>query len=68
MGEYRIKKHACNQSESFEVQKKLWFIPFWYNFNNVDGCETGFYNSYDEAVEAIKKHKSKAIISYIIIQ
>ena len=65
MDKYRIKRHVCNNDEWFEVQKKLWFLPFWYNFNNVDGCESGFYKTYDDAIEAIKQHKSKCIISYI---
>ena len=68
MAKFRIKKHVCNKKISFEVQKKVWFIPFWYNFNNIDGCETGFYDTYDEAVEAIKKHNSKCVISYTVVE
>jgi len=68
MAKFRIKKHVCNKSISFEVQKKVWFIPFWYNFNNIDSCETGFYDTYDEAIESIKQHKSKCVFSYTVVE
>jgi len=65
MAKYRIKKHENFYLTSFEVQKKVWYIPFWYNFNNIDGMTTGFYNTEIEAKEAIEcnrfKHKSKII-------
>jgi len=42
----------------------VWFIPFWYNFNNVDADKTGFYRTRDEALEAIdiNRYKTKHII------
>jgi len=65
MAKYRIKKHGNFYSTSFEVQKKVWYIPFWYNFNNIDGMTTGFYDTKIEALEAIEcnrfKDKSKLI-------
>jgi len=65
MVKYRIKKHKNFYSTSFEVQKKVWYIPFWYNFNNIDGMTTGFYYTESEAKEAIEcnryKQKSKLI-------
>tara|TARA_R110000782_G_scaffold51708_2_gene111341 strand:+ start:1081 stop:1311 length:231 start_codon:yes stop_codon:yes gene_type:complete len=60
MVKYRIKKHKNFYSTSFEVQKKVWFIPFWYNFNNIDGMTTGFYDTEIKAKEAIEYNKFKS--------
>lgn len=59
MAKYRIKKHEDYYSTSYEVQKKVWYIPFWYNFNNIDGMTTGFYSTEKEAQEAIECDKFK---------
>lgn len=59
MAKYRIKKHYEYSTISYEVQKKVWFIPFWYNFNNVDADETGFYGTRDKALEAIDRNRYK---------
>jgi hypothetical protein len=65
MAKYRIKKHESFHQTTYEVQKKIWFIPFWYNFNNIDGMTTGFYDTEKEAKKAIEsdkfKNKSKII-------
>ena len=64
MAKHRIKKHLNFYSTSFEVQKKVWYIPFWYNFNNIDGYTTGFYDTKTEALEAIEcnRFKDKSIL------
>jgi len=65
MAKYRIKRHENFYGTTYEVQKKVWFIPFWYNFNNIDGMTTGFYDTEIKAKEAIDfdrfKNKSELI-------
>ena len=66
---YRIKqRYYSNGSTDFEVQKKVWFLPFWYNFENVDGHITGFYSSIEEAKEAIEenKYRVQSVIHYVL--
>lgn len=65
MTKYRIKKHENYYSTNFEVQKKVWFIPFWYNFNNIDGMTTGFYDTENEAKEAIKYDRFKGNVTIL---
>ena len=58
MGKYRIVKYTKGSDTVYEVQKRSWF-GFWYNFNNIDGCTTGVYESEHEARYAINKHREK---------
>ena len=50
-----ITKHGYNN----------YYRCFWYNFNNIDGMTTGFYDTESKAKEAIEcdrfKDKSKLI-------
>jgi hypothetical protein len=59
MAKYRIKKHEGFYSTNYEVQKKVWYIPFWFNFNNIDAYETGYYETEKEAKEAIDANRHK---------
>jgi len=60
MAKYRIKQRYYNNNRTdYEVQKKVWYIPFWYNFNNLDAETTGFYNLISLAKEAIEDDKHK---------
>ena len=59
MAKYRIVKHEYpNGNVDYEVQKKILGL-FWWNFENVDGSTTGFYDTLGEAKTAIKMHKEK---------
>ena len=55
---YRIIKYTNPFSTTFKVQKKSFFW-LWYNFNNIDGCTTGYYDTEEEALEAIERHRCK---------
>lgn len=66
MGNYRIIKYTSQFSVTFKVQKRL-FFGIWYNFNNIDGCTTGFYETKDEAIDAINRHKEKRIARVIAV-
>lgn len=57
MAKYRIKQRVFYNTTNFEVQKKVWFWPFWYNFNNISPYCTGIYDTYEVAIEAIKIDK-----------
>ena len=63
MKNYRIKEHQGFNRDYYEVQRKS-ILGFWYNYENVDGYTTGFYNSIEEARESIarKQHKTKTRI------
>lgn len=57
MAKYRIiKREYPNGNKDYEVQKKILGL-FWWNFNNIDAVETGFYNTLGEAKEAIRINK-----------
>lgn len=59
MAKYRIVKHEYpNGKIDYEVQKKILGL-FWWNFENVYGSTTGFYDTLGEAKTAIKMHKEK---------
>jgi len=58
MSNYRIIKYINPFYKTFKVEKQS-FFGFWYNFNNIDGCTTGFYDTEEEAIEAIDRHRSK---------
>lgn len=59
MAKYRIvKREYPNGQIGYEVQKKILGL-FWWNFENVDGITTGFYDTLGEAKTAIKMHKEK---------
>ena len=65
MAKYRIvKREYPNGRKDYEVQKKILGL-FWWNFNNIDGIETGIYNTLKEAEMAIKMHKEKPKITII---
>lgn len=54
MAKYRILKHEYpNGQIEYEVQKKL-FGLIWWNFNNIDAYETGIYDTFEKAENAIK--------------
>jgi len=58
MAKYRVKQRFYyDETTDYEVQKKVWYIPFWYNFNNIDGSITGFYNTFEQAKKAIEQNK-----------
>lgn len=61
---YRIKQYEFNGNTWFKVQKKLGFLPFWYNFNNINGDITGIYDTYNEALRAIQENAAKTKITY----
>ena len=65
MSNYRIRKHTNKFSERYEVQKK--FFGVWYNFNNIDGYTTGYYDTEDEAREAIERHRAKATVEILTV-
>ena len=58
MTKYRIVKYTNKFNISYKVQKKA-FFGMWYNFNNIDGCITGYYDTEEEAREAIERHRAK---------
>ena len=59
MAKYRIvKREYPNGQIDYEVQKKILGL-FWWNFENVDGFQTGFYSTLGDAEMAIKMHKKK---------
>lgn len=64
MSKYRIRRHVKMHCTMYEVQKKS-FFGFWYNFNNIDGCTTGFYYSESDARKAIEEHRLKTRIEVI---
>ena len=58
MAKYRIVKHEYpNGKIYYEVQKKILGL-FWWNFENIDGCTTGFYNTLEKAEMAIKMDRN----------
>ena len=57
MAKYRIvKREYPNGQIDYEVQKKVLGL-FWWNFNNIDAIETGFYDTLEEAKKAIETDK-----------
>jgi len=56
--EYRVLHINSEFSDTYKVQIKS-RLGFWYNFNNIDGCTTGYYDTLDEAKDAINRHKAK---------
>ena len=54
MAKYRIVKNIFpDGSVSFEAQKRIPILGFWYNFNNIDAYCTGEYRTEEEAMQAI---------------
>ncbi len=49
---YRIVEYLHVKNLTYCLEKKVWWIPFWYNPDNVDACTTGYYPSYEKAYEA----------------
>ena len=67
MTKYRIiKREYPNGQINYEVQKKILGL-FWWNFENIDACTTGIYDTLDEAEMAIKMHKEKPRVTIITI-
>lgn len=62
MDNYRIVRHINPFYKTFKVQKQS-FFGFRYNFNNINPYTTGFYDTEDEAMEAIEKHRSETTIT-----
>ena len=57
MARYRILKWEYpNGQIDYEVQKKILGL-FWWNFNNIDAYETGFYDTFEKAKMAIEMNK-----------
>lgn len=68
MAKYRILRHEYpNGQIEYEVQKKL-FGLIWWNFNNIDEYETGIYDTFEKAENAIKldieKRKTTIVKTY----
>lgn len=51
---------------SYKVQKKA-FFGVWYNFNNIDGYTTGYYDTEREAREAIERHRAKTTAEILTV-
>ena len=67
MTKYRIiKREYPNGQINYEVQKKILGL-FWWNFEKIDACTTGIYDTLDEAEMAIKMHKEKPRVTIITI-
>ena len=64
---YRIVKYINPYYTAFKIQKKS-FLGFWYNFNNIDGILTGYYNTEAEAREAIERHRSDTKVTIIKVE
>ena len=64
---YRIIERSSKTYTSYVVQKKS-FFGVWYNFNNIDACITGVYNTEKEAREAIEAHKEGVTLKIIDIK
>ena len=60
MKTYRIKEYDFGVRKSYLVQRMSIF-GFWYNEDNVDAYQTGWFDNLKEAIEWIelKKHKVK---------
>jgi hypothetical protein len=66
MAKYRIlKREYPNGQIEYEVQKKVLFGLFWWNFENIDATTTGIYSTLDDAEMAIKMHKEKPKVTII---
>lgn len=58
MAKYRIIKRKYPSGYiDYEVQKKILGL-FWWNFNNINTVNTGFYDTLDEAMQAIEMDKN----------
>lgn len=83
MKKYRIVKHTYEratfvsdkgqvfktQHTCYEVQKRFLGFLWWYNFNNIDGNNTGIYEQLWEAQDAINQrihpnHQKQVVIEY----
>lgn len=64
MSEYRILRLQRGESCVYKTQKNF-FGLFWYNPLNIDAYTTGFFDTKDEAKDAIKAIKSKTISSVV---
>ena len=58
MKTYRIKEYDYGTDKTYCVQRRSIF-GFWYNPDNVDAYTTGFYDTLEEAREAIKRKLTK---------
>lgn len=72
MKRYRIVKHTTewdepgeygttihHRSTGYEVQKRFLGFLWWYNFLNIDGYTTGYFDTLHEAQAAINQAMSK---------
>ena len=60
MAKYRIKQMILYDKEMvYRLQKRLWYIPFWRNLNNIDDYPIGYYYSFEKAKEAIERDRYK---------
>ena len=64
MSKYRIIEYNNPFFVTFKVQKRS-FFGWWYNFENVDACITGYYDTVTEARDAIDRHRSKTKMKII---
>lgn len=68
MKSYRVIKHIYPDGhENYEVQKRFLGFLWWYNFNNIDGIITGFYDDAVSAVRAIIMHSKNPDVEIIYI-
>lgn len=68
MAKYRIiKREYPNGQIDYEVQKKTLGF-FWWNFNNIDVYETGFYDTLEAAKTAIEIDKCPIIETIINVE
>jgi len=65
MAKYRIVKREYINYCEYEVQKKVWWFPFWFNWLNVDAYTTGCFRTMEEACEAIEIDKYKPVKTII---
>ena len=54
--QYRI---VTDGYAGFEVQKRLWYYPFWFEIKGQNDCITNTHCSIEEAEELIKIDKNK---------
>lgn len=65
MKTYRIKEYDYGVRKSYLVQRRSIF-GFWYNEDNVDATQTGWFDNLKEALDWIKIKTTKARITIIV--
>ena len=66
MAKYRIKEYDYESHKNYKIERKSIF-GFWYNPDNIDAYTTGWYDSLEEAKDALWRKlihiKSKVVFS-----